>query len=312
MKDKTTSRLTRFFRILAGLLLLPLGACAIFNARYNRWERKVTRNEDDVADFAEEFHQGEGKTAILMIHGFGDGPGAWKGLAPALANKGFHCRAIRLPGWGEPVEVKRGIERKDWLMKIETEVAQLQAGHEHVVVMAHSMGACLAGFMAQSGRLNADALILYAPMFAVSDARSPILPTRRWHAIGSAILPDDMVVESLFQDDARVGEPRPKTERDPFVPLHVFDVLYDLMDDFMEQEARVDLPVCLVLPGEDRVVRSDVSRAWFEKLDAPVKTLREQKEAGHVLPLDLHFDRESDRVALWLRKNIKGPDHEAN
>ncbi|MCH8513788.1 MAG: alpha/beta hydrolase [Kiritimatiellae bacterium] len=304
--------MTRLLRILTGLLLLPLGACAIFNARYNRWDRKIPRNKDEVAEFAAEFQMGNGKTALLMIHGFGDGPGVWKGLAAELANKGFHVHAIRLPGWGEPMDVKRDIERDDWLTKIESELETLQADHEQVAVMAHSMGGCLAGYLAQDGRLNADALILYAPMFAVSNARSPILSTRRWQAIGSAILPDDMVVESLFQDHARVGEPRPKHERDPFVPIHLFDVLYDLMDDFTEQEARVDLPVCLVLPGEDRVVRSDVAREWFEKLAAPAKTLREENEAGHVLPLDLNFHRESDRIALWLQENLKGPATDSN
>lgn len=300
MKSKSNRRFHVLTRVLAGLCLLPLGACAVFSHRHRRWDRHITRGEDGVAEYSRPFAKGEGETALLLIHGFGDGPGVWERLAPALAEEGFHVRAMRLPGWGEPLAAKRALSPGDWEDAIIGEIAALRKTHARVIVAGHSLGGCLSASLAVRDKLDADALILYAPMFAVSDARSPVLPTRRWFAFGRAILPQRMVVESLFPDHTRVAEPRPRSQRDPFVPLGLFTLLYEAMDEVENTPVTISMPLRMVLPGEDEVVRSDVARAWFERLQAPEKTLREISEAGHVLPLDVDPGKESGAIRRWL------------
>ncbi|MDF3130157.1 alpha/beta fold hydrolase [Kiritimatiellaeota bacterium B1221] len=272
------------------------------NARYDKWNKSVTRTPEGILTFSQAQTYGEGKNALVLIHGFGDGPHVWKTLAPALAEKGYYVSAIRLPGWGEPLDVKRQIEIEDWENCIRNEIGHLRKDHPHVAVMAHSMGACISTVMAQAGTLNADALVLYAPMLEVSSERSPLFKTRTWYKIGSKILPRNMIIESVFPDHARVNAPRPKTERDPFTPKQIYDHLYTEMDRFEAQPAQSPLPVRLVLPGKDRVVSNERSQRWFNDLEAPDKILFIEEPAGHVLPLDVDVLAESDRLVVWLNK----------
>ncbi|MEX2606145.1 MAG: alpha/beta fold hydrolase [Kiritimatiellia bacterium] len=272
----------------------------MFSYRYHSWEKKVTRTPDGVLDFAQASTRGNGNHALLLVHGFGDGPHVWKTLAPELAQRGYTVRAMRLPGWNEPIENKRTITLEDWEHAIQQEVQTLKESHARVGVLAHSMGGCLVTVLAQKNQLDADALVLYAPMFEVSSARSPVLKTSTWFKIGDRILPERMIIESLFADHARVNAPRPKTRRDPFSPLNIFRLLYAEMDRFDAQTPVISIPVRLILPGKDRVVRSQRSREWFEALEAESKTLHEETTAGHVLPLDVDVLAEVDRLVIWL------------
>jgi len=299
----TKARAMFLYPLLPLVLLLP-GACTVFKLRHRQWEKQMTRDADGVADFSRAFETGEGRAALLLVHGFGDGPHVWEHLAPALDAEGFTVRALRLPGWGEPPGAKLTITRADWLAHIQSELAELRKEHRPVIVAAHSMGACLSALLAVRGELDADGLVLYAPMFAVSNTRSPLLPTRAWFKIGDRILPKNMLVESLFPDHARVYAPRPRTRRDPFVPARIFTELYAGMDELAAAPATVSLPVRLVLPGEDKVIDTEYARDWFERLSAPSKTLHTEEAAGHVLPLDLDFTGEARRLRVWVGEKV--------
>ena len=297
------SKTKRHVRVWVGVLLLAsllaLVPNAFFAYRHHRWESQVVRGVDGVIESSRPFVIGEGDVAILLVHGFGDGPGAWERLAPALAEEGFHVRAMRLPGWGEPLSVKRDLSPGDWEEAIQQEIATLRKAHDAVIVAGHSLGGCLTAGLAMQLQLDADALILYAPMVAVSDARSPVLSSRRWFEIGRAIHPQRMVVESLFDDHLRTANPRPRTQRDPFVPLSLFSLLYEAIDSFHEAPAVIAIPVRVVLPGRDDVVSSYATRKWLERLEAPDITLLDVNDAGHVLPLDMNAEAEAQAIRSW-------------
>jgi len=302
MKASTIIRKRK--KAIAGGLALPLlmgfTSCAVFKCRYESWNQKVVRGPDGVIQAAQARSWGSGDHALLLVHGFGDGPHVWKKLGPELAERGYRVRAMRLPGWNEPIEVKRDIKLADWEHAIIDEAQRLKQEHDKVAVLAHSLGGCISTKLVQSGDLPADALVLYAPMFGVSSERSPLLDTRTWYRIGDLVLPDDMILESLFPDHARVTEPRPRTERDPFVPVGMYHLLYTEMDRRDAQVPIIRIPVRLVLPGEDRVVDSPKARAWFHNLTAPTKTLYTDDPSGHVLPLDIDKLAEADRLVIWL------------
>lgn len=289
------------------LCFIPLTACTTMKVRHHQWEKSVTRTADGILDFAQPQHYGQGNQALLLVHGFGDSPSVWSALAPELAKQGYDVYAMRLPGWGESIARKREISLDDWESAIIENITLLREDHEKVAVLAHSLGGCLSTVLAQSNRLPADALVLYAPMLEVSSARSPLLKTRTWFKIGDKILPDSMIIESLFADHARVIQPRPKSERDPFSPKNIFKMIYAEMDRFEAQPPEMQIPLRLVLPGEDRVIKSERSLAWFKTLQSPTKTLYIDEPSGHVLPLDMDVLAESDRLVIWLTEQGIAP-----
>lgn len=289
----------RIGQIVLLALILPAGPAAVFSIRLRNWERQVERDEDGVAEFAGAYTLEGMETAFLLVHGFGDTPQVWFQLAPELAKRGNTVRAMRLPGWGEPVAAKRRTRREDWFAAIEQELRALRKTHRTVVVLGHSKGGALCAWLATHGRLDADALILYAPMFEISNERSPLLSARQWYSLGHKLLPGRMTVESLFGDHVRVAEPRSRTQRDPFVPVSLYRSLFELMRELRETSAQTDMPVRLVLPGEDAVVNSGAAREWFDSLSAPSKRLDIEEPAGHVLPLEMNAAAEAVALHTW-------------
>lgn len=295
-----TARATALLSLIGGAALLS--SCAMFRWRYQHWNEQVDRNADGVLAHAEAKTRGHGRTALLLIHGFGDGPHVWDKLAPRLADEGFTVRSMRLPGWCEPIEVKRQTTLEHWQEAVDTEIEALRRDHDHLVILSHSLGSGLATWMAQGETAHPDALVLYAPMFGISNARSPLLPTRTWFKIGNAVLPDRMILESLFEDHSEADNARPRTRRDPFVPVSLYKEIYRLIDERDAQEPRLACPLRLALPETDRVVDADKALRWFDALEAPEKTRITLPGTGHVLPLDLDALAETDRLVLWLKQ----------
>jgi alpha-beta hydrolase superfamily lysophospholipase len=300
-RKKTFPTLTKPVMLVSGLaLLIPVSSCAVFSIRASRWEQNVTRDPDGVLSHARaRTWPGDGPS-MLLVHGFGDGPHVWNKLGPALADNGFHVRAMRLPGLNEPMEVKRSVTREDWRTQVLIEMSALETREQPVVVMAHSLGACVVSDLVQGGQLQPDALVLYAPLFKVSDERSPGVSSRTWFNIGQRVLPDSFIVESIFDEQAARGTARPKTERDPYNPKNIFAQMFALMDERAAKPVQAPSPVLMVVTDQDKVIHTPVALSWFEDLQAPAKTLRTESDAGHAMPLDLETRAETQKLVHWL------------
>src|SRR5262249_15321002 len=142
---------------------------------------------------------------ILLIHGFADAPTLYQRMAPALTEKGFSCRVMRLPHFAMPMDHYRRTDAAQWREAVRSELLDLRRRHARVVVVAHSLGAAVAVDSLPADPAAADAVVLLAPLLAVSDRRSPLLSPRAWQSILDHAL--------IFVD--RVGLPFPPNLRDP-------------------------------------------------------------------------------------------------
>ena len=304
MKNSRLSRKTRrSLLVLTGLgLLIPVSSCAVFSHRAKQWEKTVRRDPDGVLSHARSrTWEGQGP-GILLVHGFADGPHLWKTLGPSLAEQGYHVRAIRLPGWNESIEVKRHTSRNEWRKAIQSEMAALEQRGQPVILMAHSLGACIASDLTQSGTITPEALVFYAPLFRVSNTRSPFLTTRTWYKIGSRILPDSFIVESLFREQAVSGQARTPAERDPFNPKPIFTQIFTLMEEREQLPLTLPCPIMMVVSPHDKVIDTPTAMEWMESVQAPAKLLRHEPETGHVIPLELDPTMESTLIHTWIQE----------
>ena len=293
--------------VIAFLLLLPVvgifSAAAFFSWRAGQWEQSIDRTEDGVLSFAQPYEKGpeESSRAVLLVHGFADSPEVWRPYASALAGEGYRVRAMRLPGWGVPMAKKRTVGLGDWEEAVIAEVEALRETHEEVLVVGHSLGGGLVAKVAGEGRMQADGIVLYAPLFDITSVRSPLLPVRAWYRLGRLILPSWMTLENIYGDHALVADPRPREERDPFFPRRYLDDLYRLVDYHAENDFVGKMPVLLILPGEDAVVKNEAAESWFERLPEGQGTLRWIEEAGHVMPIDFHPTEEVELLRQWIQ-----------
>jgi 3-oxoadipate enol-lactonase len=139
--------------------------------------------------------QGQGATAVLLLHGIGGGQAMWadeaSGTARALAAAGYRAVSIDLPGYGASAAL--GAPTMEMLVDgVAAVIAALHA--ERVVLLGHSMGGMVAQeLMAQGGQAarRIDGLVLACTSAAFGK------PDGAWQA--------QFVAERLAPLDAGLG-----------------------------------------------------------------------------------------------------------
>jgi 3-oxoadipate enol-lactonase len=105
--------------------------------------------------------QGDGDTAVLLLHGIGGGRSIWNdrasGTTRALAAAGFRAMALDFPGYGDSVAL--GLPD---LQRLVDAVAALieHAAARRVALVGHSMGGMVAQELVARGAAQVDALVL--------------------------------------------------------------------------------------------------------------------------------------------------------
>lgn len=266
--------------------------------RLDRWEEAVERDETGVRVGCRETTIGRGDTAILLIHGFADSPGVFHRMAPVLADRGFTCRVMRLPGSAEPIEAMAQTGSDAWRRSVDAEIRALHSDHSRVVVVGHSLGGTLAleHVLAHPGA--ADGLVLIAPLLRVSRERSPVLSARAWYECARTALQISDVVENWFPRDVAADEAEgPMSER--FLPRSVYDGMFDVVDSVREHDEDLATPVLIVVGDRDKVVDTEAVVEFFEHCRSDDKELVCLEDTGHVIPLDQRWEDATDAIARF-------------
>lgn len=263
--------------------------------RIERWAESVPWDADGLAPGAKELDLGEGSVALLCVHGFSDSPQMYRKLAPAWADQGYHCRAIRLPGFGKDVESYADARVEQWCEKIVSQVAELRGEHDQVWIVGHSLGGALTIHHAiehPSGMdpvACVDGVVLLAPAVDVSNRRSPLLPTRFWHEFSKYVLPFSTVSCSPFEMDAKDPAEREREHRNIFTPRSVVDNTFEIIDHNRGRAGEIEIPCLMMVAVDDWVVDASAAEQYFSELGSESKKLVRLKESGHMAPVDYEW-----------------------
>lgn len=312
-KQSVTRQMRRFaFRFfsavvstVAVLTILTLGAKVAYSSivqyRADKWEATLRRDAGGLREGFRSYTVGQGRTAILMVHGFGSSPGVFQNVASALAERGYTCRAMCLPGYGLSAHEFAKAGRAQWLAAINDEVARLSADYDHVWLLGHSMGASLAIDYVSGGSRAVDGVVLLAPLIQVSNKRSPILAARTYYELGRHVFAPDELVESAFSPDFHTNEPVANQDNVPFTPFAVFGQVFDIMDSIGRHPAGLTIPTLMVLADDDKVVDSRAAERYFSQVGAARKDLMHVAHSGHIVPLDNGWEHVVERVDSFVR-----------
>ncbi len=286
--------------------LLGALALGVFAARagYPMWihsravasERHIERDTDGVREGMQSFAVGEGDTELILIHGFASGPAVFRPMADALAGEGIACRAIRLPGFGEPMDRMFSISEADWRNAVESAVADAKRKNKRIWLVGHSMGAALAVDYALAHREDVAGLVLIAPLIEVSSRRSLGLPPEMLQRVADCVLPRDAILETAFPIDLHTQADGVLELRDRYLPISMYDAMFRVAADIRERGGELELPVLMIVPGADKVVSRRASVVYFDSIASPRKELFAAEEAGHVVPLDYGWEKVAQRV----------------
>lgn len=299
------------FVLIATIIVADFIYSRIVLARWAKWEKTVERDADGVRLHCAPFSMGQGTIAILMVHGFADSPSLFRNYAPHLSEKGYHCKAIRLPGWAVPLDQMRKVSLGDWNENISSEVAALRADYEQVWVVSHSLGAAVSLNLAKDAALGADGLVAITPMVKVADTRSPVLTSAQWFEVSNALLHLSSTVESIFKVDMHDESVSDSLYRDTFVPRNIYRALFDVMGELKGNAGKIKLPTLMILSKDDLIIDSAAAEQFYKRLGANHRKLLTVEDSGHVVPLDNDWQATADVIDefIQVRTEVHGEEH---
>jgi pimeloyl-ACP methyl ester carboxylesterase len=127
---------------------------------------------------------------FLFVHGAFHGGWCWDRVTPHLVERGHSCTALDLPGHGSD---RTPLAAVTYAMNVAALVDQLQAAHEPVTVVAHSLGGISATEAAAAVPDRVSRLVYVSALVPLHGERMADLPQRD---------PSDPVGELLRRNDA--------------------------------------------------------------------------------------------------------------
>ena len=230
-----------------------------------------------VAEYAQPFHAGRGRIAVLFLHGFNSSPHALREWARLTADAGYRVSLPRLPGHGTTWRELAATRWRDWYDCAERELLALAAETDQVFVAGHSMGGSLALRLAAHRREAVAGLVLVNPGLLA-------YPLHRLAPLASLVISR---VPSRRHDIAEPGALRHGYDQ---TPLRAAVSLFEM---FAEVRASLDLVTCPTLVFKsvaDHVIPGASVDYLRSHLSSDDITVRELARSYHVATLD--YDRD--------------------
>lgn len=266
-----------------------------------KWESQQAYDEQQVRVGCQAYSRGEGQDAVLLVHGFNDCPRLWDSIVEELVQQGYHCRAMRLPGFAMPNDEYAKATLEEWVNAIREEADALRKKHDRVHLVAHSLGSAISIDCETQHPGTFDSMSLLAPLIAVSDARSPVLTTRQWEVVGRSLLIFTQSTYNPFPPDIQDPQAVEYPWQVPGTPRSVIAQTLQVSDKIRPLASELDLPVMIVASRLDRVVDYDEARRFYERVKSE-KFWMEANQSGHLVPMDQDRSKIVEAmVAFWKR-----------
>jgi esterase/lipase len=231
----------------------------------------------------------DGRTGVLLIHGFTGDPSSLRPWGEFLAGEGFAVRGPRLPGHGTTWQDCNTTTEEDWLREVNRAFDELAAECDRVVVAGLSMGGTLAIRFAEQRPKDLAGLVLVNPSLFTLRLDAKLLPllarlTPSWTPIGSDI------------KKAGVDE-----QAYPKLPTRAMLGLRRLWKATHGDLAKVTAPVIVFHSTEDHVVEPANTEALLAGVSSTDVTEVVLEDSYHVATLDNDAERIFRESAAWIR-----------
>lgn len=234
----------------------------------------------------------DGRTGVLLVHGFTGTPMSMRPWGEHLAAEGFAVRCPLLPGHGTHWQDCNASTHDQWTATVEDAFDQLAAVCDRVFVAGLSMGGTLATRLAQVRRDDVAGLLLVNPALLTQRLDAKMLPllarlTASWSPIASDIKKPGV---------AELAYPR--------LPTRAMLQLRGLWSATRAELGRVTAPVIVFTSREDHVVEPVNSRILLAGVGSTDTTEVVLEDSYHVATLDNDAPLIFDRSVEWIRARV--------
>lgn len=244
----------------------------------------------EYAEAAKPFHLGNGKNAVLVIHGFTGIPYEMREFGEYLASRGFKVYAPLLPGHGTSKEDMIKTGRADWVRGAETALEiLLEEAPEHIFVSGLSMGGILALHLG-AAHPEVEALAPICTPLYLQDWRIRYLLPILKHFFKYSPLgeePADILDTSVLEDPV-AKEGRRRYGR-PAIPCAV--ELLSLMRETKKKLGEIRQPILVIQARKDGVVPPSNAEYIFQHVASREKRILWLENSAHGATMD--FDKQT-------------------
>jgi esterase/lipase len=232
----------------------------------------------------------EGRTGVLLVHGFTASPMSMRPWGEHLAAAGFAVRCPLLPGHGTRWQDCNLVTEDDWTTAVGEAFDALAEDVDRVVVAGLSMGGTLAIRLAELRPDDVAALILVNPSLLTQRLDAKLLPllarlTGSWAPIAS--------------DIKKPGVTELAYERTPVHAMHSQLIAWkNVIRDLPE----VTQPVLLLHSAEDHVVPVSSSELVVARISSTDVTEILLHESYHVATLDNDAPRIFEESVAFIER----------
>jgi carboxylesterase len=234
----------------------------------------------------------DGRTGVLLVHGFTGNPSSLRPWGEHLAAAGFAVRAPRLPGHGTSWQDCNSTTEADWLAAVHRAFDELAAEVDDVVVAGLSMGGTLAIRLAEQRPDDLAGLVLVNPSLLTERFDAKLLPLIARLAPSWAPIANDIkkpgVTEMAY---ARM-------------PTRAMLRLRALWQVTRADLARITAPVLVFRSVEDHVVEPASTAALLAGISSTDVTEVLLEDSYHVATLDNDAERIFAGSAAWIRARV--------
>ncbi|MBN1204605.1 MAG: alpha/beta fold hydrolase [Myxococcaceae bacterium] len=244
------------------------------------------------------FELGHGDDACLLLHGFTGSPWDIRPLGEALAARGMHVKAPRLPGHGTTPEAMLEVGHQHW-QEAALEALHSLRGFRHVFVAGLSMGALLGLRLAARCPERVKGLVLIAPAARFKGPTMALLKGLRRTGLLERVKPWVRKTATDLSDPVALADA-------PILPAFPSARLNDvwiLQEVALADAPLVRCPTLVVVAEQDHVVDPDGGR-WLagQLTKASGVQLLSLQEGYHIIPRDRGGPRLAAEVGDFLKR----------
>ena len=277
-------------------------------------ETTLDRLENPSLFFRSHLSENE-KARMVIVHGLGEHSGRYLALAEHLAKLNISLWILDLRGHGNSGGQKGHVESfEDYTHDVMDVMRLALAGkpaNRKCFLLGHSMGGLVAILSALEHQNLIDGLIVSSPALGVA---VPVPAIKKAGArILSRFLPRLGIKNEL--DPQKISHDPEIVQRyldDPLVHNRVSTNWYVQFVKAMEKAHRragdINVPVLVQAAGEDRLVSTKATAAFFESLTIPDRMLSVYNGLYHEIYNELEPDRKKvlSELTAWLTERIGG------
>ncbi|WP_104524223.1 alpha/beta hydrolase [Blastococcus atacamensis] len=240
----------------------------------------------------------DGRTGVLLVHGFTGTPMSMRPWGEHLAAEGFAVSCPLLPGHGTRWQDCNASSSDQWTAAVENALDALAARCDRVFVAGLSMGGTLATRLAQVRPADVAGLLLINPALLTQRLDAKLLPliarlTGSWAPIASDIKKPG-VTELAY----------------PRLPTRAMMQLRGLWALTRADLGRVTAPVIVFHSTEDHVVEPVNSTILLAGIASADKEEVVLENSYHVATLDNDAPMIFARSAEWIRAHVRAGERD--